>query len=165
MGLAYTFDGRPPVNRAAGPEQEDRTAEMVQEGSEELCDVDSLKVLRLPVEVQAHMLPLRRHGQGRQGGESSMFVAVWDDWRLSGGSPGAAPGGDEQKAALIQEDQMGAQALDFFLSLAMCSASSERWPLRRAEGPDAPAPDSSSPNGARASRHALGDSAPHSGPE
>jgi hypothetical protein len=114
MGLAYTLDGRPPMHRAAVPEQEDRTAEMASAGSEERCDVDSLQVLRLPVEGQAHMRPLRRHGQGSQGGESSMFVAVWDDWRLSGGSPGAAPGGDEPQAALIQEDQMGAQALDFF---------------------------------------------------
>jgi hypothetical protein len=95
MGLADTLDGRPPVNRAAVPEQEARTSEMAQEGSEALRDIDSLKVLRLPVEVQAHMLPLRRHGQGRQGGEAVMFVAVGDDGRLAGGSPGAAPGGDE----------------------------------------------------------------------
>jgi hypothetical protein len=63
------------------------------------------------------MLPRRRHGQGRQGGESIMCVAVGDDWRLSGGSPGTAPRGDEQNATLIQEDQMAPRRWTF-LSLA-----------------------------------------------
>jgi hypothetical protein len=123
MGLAYSRDGRPPVHRAAVPAQEERTPEMAQARAQALRDVDSLEGLRLPVEVQAQLLPRRRHGEGGQGREAVMFVAVRDAWRLSGGSPGAAPGGDAPKAALIQEDQMGAQALDVFLSPAIGSAS------------------------------------------
>jgi hypothetical protein len=32
MGLAYTLDGRPPMDRAAVPAQEDRTSEVASEG-------------------------------------------------------------------------------------------------------------------------------------
>jgi hypothetical protein len=108
MGLADTLEGRPPMHRAAVPAQEDRTAEMASEGSAERCDGD-----RVPVEGQAQMLPLRRHGQGRQGGESILCVAVGDDWQLSGGSPGATLGRNEQNAALIPADQRGSPALDY----------------------------------------------------
>jgi hypothetical protein len=52
-----------------------------------------------------------------------------------------------------------------FLWRAICSVSNRQWPVRRAEPPGAPAPDSSSPSGARPLRRARGDSIPQSAPE
>lgn len=43
-----------------------------------------------------------------------MRVVVRDDRRVSGRSSGPPAGGPEQKATLIQEGEVGAQALGFF---------------------------------------------------
>jgi hypothetical protein len=60
---------------------------------------------------------------------------------------------------------MGPKALGFFLAPARYSAASGRGRARPAGWRAAPAPDSSTPSGARASRRARDDSAPQSAPE
>jgi hypothetical protein len=83
-----------------------------------------VEVLRLEPEVQAQMLALGRHGKSGQGGDAVMLVGVGDDRRVPCRGPGPPPGGDEQKATFIQEGEVSAQAAGFFLSPAICNASS-----------------------------------------
>lgn len=102
------------MNAAAVPEPDDRTAYTPQEGAEEAGHRHDVSVVPLPVEVQAQSLALGGHGEGRQRGEPIVLVVVVDDKRLPGWSPCPAAGGHEQKAALIQEGEVGAQAPGFF---------------------------------------------------
>jgi hypothetical protein len=101
MSLAHRLNGQPPVNRAAVPQHDDVATEMPQQRAQEISDVDRLKVPRLPAEVQAQLLALRGHGQGGEGREPVMFVAIGDDGRVPLGGPGPATRGDQPKAALI----------------------------------------------------------------
>jgi hypothetical protein len=126
VGLAHGLDGRSPGNLAAIPAQDDGSAEMPQECAEEGGDLDGLEVTRLNVDVEAHMLTLWRHGERRQRREPVMLVVVRDDGRVPRWRPGATAGGHEQKATLIQEDEVGPKSSGFFVSPATCSASNAR---------------------------------------
>src|SRR6266540_1448305 len=135
-----------------------------QERPQKVRDVDGFEVMRLKADVQVHVLALRRDGEDSQRRDPIRLVVVRDDGCMPHGRPGPTMGRDKQKAALIQEREMGAKSLCFFLSRAMCSASSAPWPGRRAGSPGVRAPDTSNPSDARASRGARGDSAPQTAP-
>jgi hypothetical protein len=65
-----------------------------------------------------------------------MAIAVAQTGRLPSGGPGPAHVGDEQKAALIDEDEMGATSCGVFLSVASvlfhrAMAASSRSTARR----------------------------------
>jgi hypothetical protein len=165
MGLAHRLDGRAPMNRAAIPEQDDGSPEMPQKRPQERGHIEGLEVVRLKADVQAQVLAFGRDRQGRQRRNPIVLVIVGEDRCVPHGRPGPATGRDEQKAALIQESEMGPKSSGFFLWPAMCSASSARWPARSVGWLAAPAPDSSTPSGVRASRRARDDSAPQSAPE
>ena len=85
-----------------------------------------------------------------------MLVMVADDGGVPLRRPGAAARRDEEKATFIQESEVRPQAAGFFLTPATGSVANGQWHVRRAAGPAAPAPDSSSPNGARFSTHVRG---------
>jgi hypothetical protein len=165
MGLAHRLDRGPAMNRTTIPEEHDMAAPMTQERAEEVGHIDRLEVARLPAQVQAQVLALRGDGEGGPRRDAVMLIVVGDDRRVSGRSPGAPAGGYEQKAALIQDGQMGAQPLAVFLWRATGSASNGRSPARRGGWPGAQAPDNSSPCRARSSRRAPDGSARQSGRE
>src|SRR5262245_39463742 len=87
-----------------------------------------------------------------------MFGAREDDRRLALRRPGPTTRGDEQKAAFVEEREMGAKSSDLFLWLATGSASSGRSPVRRAGGHGVPVPDNSTASSATPSTRARGDS-------
>jgi len=139
--------------------------QMLQQRLQEVSDIKGLEVTRLEADVDPQVLALGRYREGGQRRDTVMSITVRDNGRVPLGSPRPAVRGDEQKATLIQEGYVGPQAAGFFLWRAICSASNAQWPVRHAESPGAPAPDSSSPSGARPSRRATGDSVPQSAPE
>src|SRR6266487_1287409 len=164
MRLAHRVDSRPAVNRAAVPQQDDGAPEMPQERTKEVGHIDRLEVTWLEADVQPQMLALGGHREGGQGRDPVMLIVVADDGRVPRGRPGAAAGRNEQKAALIQEGEVGPKSSGFFLWPAICSAASGQWPARRVGWPGLRAPDNSSRSDARASRRVPGDSAPQSAP-
>jgi hypothetical protein len=165
VGLAHRLDGWPPVNRAPVPEPDKGSSKLPQERAQEGGDVQGLEVARLEAEVSTQVLALGRNSECRQCREASMFVVVGDDGGMPHGRPGAATGGDEQEAALIQNGEMGPKSLGVFFGPARGRAASGRWPARPVGGRAAPAPDRSPLSGARASSRARDDSAPQSAPE
>jgi hypothetical protein len=87
---------------------------MRQERAEDVGHMEGVKVVRLETEGQAQMLARRRDGESRQGRDPVMRVVVRDDGRMPLGRPGAAAGRDAQKAALIQEGEVGPKSSGFF---------------------------------------------------
>ena len=77
---------------------------------------------------------------------------------MASGGPGATDIGDEQKPALIDEDEMSASVSGVFLSAAIPCTSNVRSQPHPAQGRAALASDSSSPTRSAASRRGPGDS-------
>ena len=114
VGLADRLDGTPPVNTGAIPEEDDMAPQLAQQRPEEVRHVDRFETAGLKTEVQTQVLPLRGHGESGQGGEAVMPIVVGDDRGLPHRRPGAAAGGHEQKAALIQKGEVGVESAGFF---------------------------------------------------
>ena len=114
VGLADRLDGTPSVHTGAIPEEDDMAPQLAQQRPEEVRHVDRFEIAGLKAEVEAQVLPLRGHREDGQGGEAIMPIVVGDDRGLPHRRPGAAAGGHEQKAALIQEGQVGVEPAGFF---------------------------------------------------
>src|SRR6266511_3298089 len=155
---AHHVDDGSLVNDATVPEEHDLSSQMPQQRPEELGHVNGLEAVRLPAEIQPYGPTCRGHREGSQGRDAVMLVVVAHARRLSLRRPGAPARGDEQQAALIQEGEMGPKSLGFFLSPATGSAANGQWLSRGVGWAAAPAPDSSSPDGVRSSRHGQGES-------
>jgi hypothetical protein len=86
VSLAHRLDGRPPVNRATVPEQDDVAPQVLQERTQEAGHIEGLKVARLEAEVQPQMLAFGRDRKGGQSGDTVMPIVVRDDWRVPAGA-------------------------------------------------------------------------------
>ena len=111
---AHRLDGTPPVNTGAIPEEDDLAPQLAQQRPEEVRHVNRFEITSLQAEIQTPVLPLRGHGERGQGGEAVMPIIIGNDRGLPHRRPGAAAGGYEQKAALIQEGQVGVEPAGFF---------------------------------------------------
>ena len=103
----------------------------------------------MELDVERHSLALGRHGQGVEGVNAPLFVPHGAAGRLALGSPSAFKVGDEQKATLIQENQVRPQARRLFLYGATRTASSARWRFRCVDTRAVQVSDNSSPSVAR----------------
>lgn len=74
-------------------------------------------------EIQREPSPLGRNYQPTADRKAVMTVAMAQAGRLAFWGPGPTHVGDQQKAALIDEDEMGATSRCVFLSLASRAAS------------------------------------------
>lgn len=106
---------RSAVDGAAVPEEEDGAVEMAQQQSQERRDLDMGDVLKvqMAVEPDPPVGGADRHRRDRR--DLVALVAVDQHWRLTARCPRAADRGHQQKAALVQECQVGVQAPGFFL--------------------------------------------------
>src|SRR6266487_6944330 len=66
LRLAHHVAGGSLVNAATVPEEHDMAAQMPQQRPQELGHVDGLAVMRLPAEIQPHVLPFRGHREGSE---------------------------------------------------------------------------------------------------
>jgi hypothetical protein len=102
--------------------------------------------------VEAEPFVASRYSECSKSGDAVVTIVVAHDGCLAGDSPGPTAAWNEQKAALIEEGEVGAKSSPFFLAPATCAASSFRLPLRLAGLLSSPEPDSSSLTDAVASR-------------
>jgi len=89
-----------------------------------------------------------------------MSVVVMQNRGLPGWPPRPPTGGNEQKAALIKENQMGPKSLRLFLYAATGSASNAQWPWGRVGSPGVRAPGRTSRRGATVARRGWDDRQP-----
>ena len=98
-------------------EQHDhRPAQMPQQVAEELADLDLSDVpQRMQPVVQVESLSLRADRHTRDDRHLVPLVTVANHWRLPTRCPRAQHSGDQEEPALVDEDEIGAQPLGFFL--------------------------------------------------
>ncbi len=77
--------------------------------------MESLEIVLLKTSVQTDVLALGRNGERRQCRDFFVLIAVTDDGRLALKSPGSTPRRNEQKAAFIEENEVGTKSSGFFL--------------------------------------------------
>jgi len=115
MAGADMLDLRPAVDRAAVPEHDDRAREVSEEEPQEERDLDLRDVVAVEVRVQPAAMPPRAHGQRGDRRDLVAPVAVAQQRCLAPRRPGAAHRGQQEKPALVEEDQIRLQAPGFFL--------------------------------------------------
>jgi len=147
----------PSVDGAAIPEQIHGAAKMPEEMLQERLDVEARQIPGSTAKIERQPPPSGRQRQAAANREAVVTVAVAQIRSLPLGGPGATDIGDEQKAALIDEDEMGATLSGVFLSAAIRRASTEQWRPHPAPRHVAPASDNSSPVRSGASRRDRGD--------
>ena len=140
----HLSNDRPLMDLALVPHQDDRPGHMLQEAPQDRPHVDGLEVLVLKRDIDTDPLADRADGKDSQRRDAVVPVVVVDHRRFALGPPGSPARGDEQKAAFIQEGQMGPKSSRVFLYAASDSASNGRWPPRRAAWPAIPEPGKTS---------------------
>jgi hypothetical protein len=103
------------MDRAPIPEQHDVPAPMPQEQAQEDGDLDMGDVVEVEMRVEPTPVTRRADRDGGNGRDAVVAVAMVHHRRRPAGRPCTAHVRDEQKAALIKEDQMGLQVAGFFL--------------------------------------------------
>jgi len=105
------------VNAGVVPDQDDVPAEVAQQVPEEFADLVVPDVLRVALEVQADVPTPGSQGDARDHGDAIMPVAMMNDGRLAARSPGLSHRGDQEKARLVDEDDVGTQPRSVFFTL------------------------------------------------
>ena len=102
---------RPPI-----PEQDDRSEQMAQQQAEKAHDLLLRDVGQVVERVETAPLAARTDRHRRDRGHLVMrVVAMAQEGRVPSRRPRAPDRGNQQKAALVKEYQMGVQAVRFFL--------------------------------------------------
>jgi hypothetical protein len=154
------LDGRALVLIAAVPQEHHVAAKMLEQLSQKLGrqgGVDVFPGMESGVERQAP--PTRRYRKGRDGRYLLPVAGAAQNRGLPLRSPGPTNVGNEEKAALVEKDEMGPQSFGLFLYAATGNASNARWLSRPSPWPWSWASGRTSPGRAKASRHGRGDSA------
>jgi len=113
------------VERAAVPEEDERSLEVTAKVPEKLSDLLAPEVLvSIKACIESEAFPLRRD---RDGGDSRDFCPASSDnerWRFPFNRPGSLDVGDKRESTLIQEYQAGSKPFGLFLYGATRDASS-----------------------------------------
>lgn len=134
-------DVRAPMDTAPIPEEYDLPSQVAQKVAKETDDFHAGNVGRVEADIQAHAFARRRDRDAGDCGDPIPFITVPQNRRITQGRPGLANVGDEEKAAFVEEDEMGPKS--FFLYEAKSASSSVRWLPRLSAGHVAPASASS----------------------
>lgn len=153
------------VNGAAVPKQVNRATKLPQQVADEPENLLSLDVFREELEAQTKASTTRRDGDRRNGRHAIPTLAVMHQGCSASGSPSSMHMRDDQKPALVEEDQVGATSCRVFFYVANPAASTARWLPRRAEWLCARASGNSIPCHGAASQCAPCGSAPRSADE
>ena len=103
------------VDGPAVPDHNDRTAYVSLQAAEKPEYLDTADVLAVELDVQAQAGSAGRDRKGRDGGDAVPSIAVAQQRRLAFGRPGASNRRDQEKAAFVDESEVGAQPFRFFL--------------------------------------------------
>jgi hypothetical protein len=146
-----------PVDGAAIPEQLHGTAQVAEQVVQERADVEAGEIAGATPEIERQAPPSGRDHQPAADREAVATVAVAHTRGLAAGCPGPTNVRNEEEAAFIDEDEMGATSCGVFLSGAIPHASNGQWPPRPAPRPGVRASDSSTPGRSGPSTHDSGD--------
>src|SRR4030095_13128736 len=128
-----------PMNLPAIPQQDEWSPQVAEQLAEERDDLGTGDVAHGEIERQHEPVATRGHGERRDDGDLVTPITMPQVRSVSDGRPSLAHVGNQEKAAFIEECEMGAQARGVFLTAAIRSASTGRWPPRRAGGRAVPA--------------------------
>jgi hypothetical protein len=112
----------------------------------------------MELDIERHSFALGRHRHGSEGVDTPLFVPHGTAGRLALGGPSAFKVGHQQKATLIQENQLRPQARSLFLYEATRSASSAQRRFRCVDMSAVRVSDTSSPSVARETTRRWGGS-------
>lgn len=151
------LDDGAPVDGAAIPQEHHGCAQMPKEVAQKADDLHPRDVDGMEAKVKSK--PLSRWGDrdGGDGRNSIPLVAVSEDGGTADRRPGLAHIRNEEKAAFVEEDEMGPKSLGFFLSPATDASSSVGWPARPSVWPGAPASARSIRDPSSSATHGRGD--------
>lgn len=151
MGPEKLADHGPLMGSAVIPEQDHGAAQVSKQMPQELGHLRGADVfVRVEAGVESDTSSLRGHGNRREGRDLSPSSGTAKIGSLPPGCPGPSDVGNQKEAALIEESQMGAKSLGFFLSGATGSASSALWLFRPFPASSSPVSGSSSPTPSKA---------------
>ncbi len=109
-------DGGLPMDGPPIPQQDYRAVQVPQEGLKERPGVEPGEVTGPAGQVEGQPSVLRGHRQGADRGDPIPAEGVDDHRGLAAGRPRAADRRDEEEAALVEEDEVGAQVRCPFFS-------------------------------------------------
>jgi len=133
------FNDKAPVDRAAIPEQHNRSAQVAQKMVQEADDLHPRNVGAMETEVKSKPLVQWRDGDCRDGRNPLPRVAVSEDRGMADRRPGLAHVRDKKESAFVEEYEMGPKSLGFFLTRATAASSSVRCLARFSAWLGAPA--------------------------
>ncbi|MDP2926602.1 MAG: hypothetical protein Q8N65_00450 [bacterium] len=128
-----------PVNFAAIPQEYDMASQMPQEQAEELQNFHVRDVGGVETDMEAQAFASGGNGNAGYRGYFIPAVAMPKQRGLSHRSPCLTDVGNKKKPAFIEENEMGAKYLGFFLYAAICAFSSFRYIPRPFPKPAVPA--------------------------
>ena len=107
--LEEVLDQLAAMDRAAIPQQAHGATQMMEQLLENLYHFFPSESAPVELDVERHPLTLGRDGHRVKGIDAPLFVPHGAGGGLPLGCPGAFQVGDEQKAAFVQENQVGAK--------------------------------------------------------
>ncbi len=131
---------------------------MLEQITEKVFDIQAIDVFSMEPEVESQMPSFRGNCKRPNGRDLISLIGVVMQRCFSFRSPRPLQIRNEQKAAFIEENQMGAKFLGFFLSAATCSVASSLSPFHSFVRPVAQVFGSSIPWPLIFSKHGNGDS-------
>jgi hypothetical protein len=137
------------MNRAAIPQEEHGAPQMVEQLLEPLHHFLSSEGAAVELDVKSHPLALGRDCHRGKGVDAALCVPHGARGSLPLRRPGAVKGGDEQKAAFVQENQVRAALRGLFFSAANDTVANGRSRSRRADTSGVRGSDTSNPSRAR----------------
>lgn len=138
------LDRAPLVETGVIPEKNHGAAPLLEQLSEESSHLRGTDIfIRVKPGIEGDAPAFGGDTEGRDGRDFLPTTGTPQNRGLPSGRPGSGDVGNKQKAALIQEDQMGPRSFGVFLYAATGTASNARWPLRFAPRASSPVSDSS----------------------
>jgi hypothetical protein len=133
--LDKIFDRPTFVDGSAIPEDKDFSPKVAEDVFEKTDDLQSGDIVSMQADIEPHAPVRWRDSDSGNGGDFVPLVTVPKNGGTANRTPCFDDVGNEEKTALIEEDQMGFKPSGFFLCEAMSPVSSMRWPSRPAEWP------------------------------
>ena len=103
------------MNLSVVPQENDVATQISQESAKKVGHMECLEIVLLKTSVQTDVFALGRNGERRQCRDLFVLIAVTDDGRLALKSPCSTSRRNEQKAAFIEENEVGTKSSGFFL--------------------------------------------------
>ena len=146
------------MNGCPVPEQHNITSERLEQITEKVFDLQAIDVFSMEPEVESPMPSFRGNCKRPKGRDLIALIGVVRQRCFPFRSPRPLQMRNEQKAAFIEENQLGATCLGFFLSAATCRVARSLSPFHSFVRPGAQVFGSSIPGPLLFSQQGTGDS-------